>query len=283
MDKKKTTKEKLISLLFVALFSIVAFIALFPVISLIVASLSPASDLMRYGLTSELFYSSFDFQNFEALFGSEGSKYWQWYFNSLVISGLLIILSLFFSSMVGYALAMYDFKGKRLIFVSVLLILMIPFEILMLPLFQMMMSFNLIDSYFGVMLPLIVAPIAVFFFRQYALGLPKELMEAARVDGCTEFGIFFKVMAPLMLPSFAAMAILQGLTSWNNFLWPLLVLRSNDMFTLPVGLATLLTPYGNNYQVLFSGSVLSIIPIIILFLFFQRFFIEGLTSGGVKG
>jgi len=281
--KEKTAKEKLITALLVVFFSIVSLLALFPVISLVVASLSPASDLMRYGLTAELFMSSIDFQNFEAVFAEEGSRYWQWYFNSLLISGVLIVLSLFFSSMVGYALALYEFKGKRFIFVLVLLILMVPFEILMLPLFRMITSLGLVDSYFAVMLPLIVAPIAVFFFRQYALGLPKELMESGRVDGCTEYGIFFKIMAPLMLPSFAAMAILQGLTSWNNFLWPLLVLRSSDMFTLPVGLATLLTPYGNNYQLLFSGSVLSIIPIIILFLFFQRFFIEGLTSGGVKG
>jgi len=281
--KEKTAKEKLITALLVVFFSIVSLLALFPVISLVVASLSPASDLMRYGLTAELFMSSIDFQNFEAVFAEEGSRYWQWYFNSLLISGVLIVLSLFFSSMVGYALALYEFKGKRFIFVLVLLILMVPFEILMLPLFRMITSLGLVDSYFAVMLPLIVAPIAVFFFRQYAIGLPKELMESGRVDGCTEYGIFFKIMAPLMLPSFAAMAILQGLTSWNNFLWPLLVLRSSDMFTLPVGLATLLTPYGNNYQLLFSGSVLSIIPIIILFLFFQRFFIEGLTSGGVKG
>lgn len=279
----KKRKERLISVLLCLLFTGVAIIALFPVIALIVASLSPASDLMRYGLTADLFLSSWDFENYSAIFGTEGGHYWLWYLNSLIISGVLIGLSLFFSSMVGYALALYDFKGKGLIFVLVLLILMIPFEILMLPLFRMMTSLQLIDSYFAVMLPLIVAPIAVFFFRQYCLGLPKELMESARVDGCTEYGIFFKIMAPLMLPSFAAMAILQGLTSWNNFLWPLLVLRSNDMFTLPIGLATLLTPYGNNYQILFSGSVLSIIPIIILFLFFQKFFIAGLTSGGVKG
>ncbi|SDN98767.1 carbohydrate ABC transporter permease [Alkalicoccus daliensis] len=283
MNKNKTGKEKLISTGMVLLFSIIALVALFPVIALVVASFSPASDLMRFGLTAELFLSSWNTENFVALFGGEGGAYWQWYINSLIISAFLIVLSLFFSSMVGYALALYEFKGKRFIFILVLLILMIPFEILMLPLFTMMISLGLVDSYFAVMLPLIVAPIAVFFFRQYCLGLPKELMESGRVDGCTEFGIFARIMAPLMLPSFAAMAILQGLTSWNNFLWPLLVLRSNDMFTLPVGLATLLTPYGNNYQILFSGSVMAIIPIIILFLFFQRFFIAGLTSGGVKG
>ena len=195
----------------------------------------------------------------------------------------MIVLSLFFSSMVGYALAMYDFKGSNIFFVAVVFILMVPFEILMLPLFRLMMDMMLIDTYLGVILPGIVAPVAVFFFRQYALGLPKELMDAARIDGSTEYGIFFKIMLPLMGPSLAAMAILQGLGSWNNFLWPLLVLRSNDMFTLPLGLATLLTPYGNNYDVLIAGSVMTIIPIVILFFFFQRYFISGLTVGGVKG
>ncbi|PRO67258.1 carbohydrate ABC transporter permease [Alkalicoccus urumqiensis] len=282
-EPARNTKEKLISVGLIVLFSLVSLTALFPVISLVVASFSPSTDLMRFGLTAELFFSGFVMENFQALFSAESGAYWRWYMNSLIISGILIVLSLFFSSMVGYALALYEFKGKRFIFLLVLLILMIPFEILMLPLYTLMINLRLVDSYFGVMLPLIVAPIAVFFFRQYCLGLPKELMESGRVDGCTEFGIFTRIMAPLMLPSFAAMAILQGLQSWNNFLWPLLVLRSNDMFTLPVGLATLLTPYGNNYEILFSGSVMAIIPIIVLFLFFQRFFIAGLTSGGVKG
>lgn len=276
-------KDLLFTAFLVSVLSLVTIVALFPVLSLLVASLSPASDLMRFGLSPDLFFSAFNFENYVAIFGSEGNRYWQWYLNSIIVSGVLIVLSLFFSSMVGYALAMYEFKGKRFIFIMVLLVLMIPFEIMMLPLFRLMMTLNLMNSHFSVMLPLIVAPIAVFFFRQYSLGLPKEVMESARVDGCTEYGIFFRIMAPLMLPSFAAMAIFQGLTSWNNFLWPLLVLRSNDMFTLPVGLATLLTPYGNNYQILFAGSMLSIVPIIVLFLCFQRFFIAGLTSGSVKG
>src|SRR5699024_556701 len=136
-----------------------------------------------------------------------------------------IVLSLFFSSMVGYALALYDFKGRNLFFVLVLLILMIPFEILMLPLYHLMIDTQLINTYIAVVLPMIVAPVAVFFFRQYALGIPKEFMDAARIDGCNEYKIFFRIMLPLMAPSLSAMAIFQGLGSWNNFLWPLLVLR----------------------------------------------------------
>ncbi|AVR00423.1 arabinose transporter permease [Oceanobacillus iheyensis] len=261
---------------------ITALIALFPIISLVISSFMPSSELMRNGISLSLSFDQLQLDNYLYIF-TQASEYWAWYGNSLIISAITIVLSLFFSSMVGYALALYDFKGKNLFFILVLFILMVPFEILMLPLFRMMISTQLIDTYFAVILPLVVAPVAVFFFRQYALGLPKELMDAARIDGSTEYGIFFRIMLPLMGPSLAAMAILQGLASWNNFLWPLLVLRSNDMFTLPIGLATLLTPYGNNYDVLIAGSVMTIIPIIILFIFFQRYFVSGLTVGGVKG
>src|SRR5690625_2620671 len=249
---------------------------------LLISSFRSSSYLMRTGISLVFYCVILNIDNYTYIF-TEAAGYWKWYMNSMIISAITIILSLFFSAMVGYALAVYDFKGKNLLFTFVVFILMVPFEILMLPLFQMMMSFKLVDSYSGVILPMVVAPIAVFFFRQYALGLPAQLMDAARIDGATEYGIYFKIMLPLMTPSLGAMAILQGLGSWNNFLWPLIVLRSNDMFTLPIGLATLLTPYGNNYDVLIAGSVMTIIPIIILFIFFPRYFISGLTVGGVKG
>jgi len=277
--KKNTTLTKWIVNIF---FVVVSFIALFPLLSLIISSFRPSSELMRNGITFSINWSELSLYNYIHIF-TQSPAYWEWYGNSLIISTLTIVLSLFFSSMVGYAMALYDFKGRNFLFLCVLVIIMIPFEVLMLPLYQLMINVNLINTYTGVMLPLIVAPTAVFFFRQYAMGLPAELMDAARIDGCTEYGIYFKIMAPLMLPSFSAMAILQGLNSWNNFLWPLLVIRSNDLFTLPIGLATLLTPYGNNYDTLIAGSVMTIIPIIILFIFFQRYFVAGLASGSVKG
>ncbi|WP_368996975.1 carbohydrate ABC transporter permease [Caldifermentibacillus hisashii] len=278
MNKYRKLSKWILNIFFI----IIAFIALFPLISLIISSFRPSSELMRNGITFSINWSELSLNNYIHIF-TESPAYWEWYGNSLIISGITIVLSLFFSSMIGYALAVYDFKGRNILFLCVLIIIMIPFEVLMLPLYQLMISLNLINTYTGVMLPLIVAPTAVFFFRQYAMGLPTELMDAARIDGCTEYGIYFKIMAPLMLPSFSAMAILQGLNSWNNFLWPLLVIRSNDLFTLPIGLATLLTPYGNNYDTLIAGAVMTILPIIILFIFFQRYFVAGLTSGGVKG
>lgn len=261
---------------------IISFIALFPLLTLIISSFQPAIELMRNGITLDLNLENFTLDNYHYLL-TQATEYWKWYGNSLLVTLFSVILSLFFSSMVGYAMAMYDFKGKNLLFIFVLLTMMIPFEVLMLPLYELVIDLGITNSYFGIILPSIVAVNAVYFFRQYALGLPKELMDAARIDGSTEYGIFFRIMVPLMKPSFGSMTIILGLNSWNNFLWPLLVIRSSDLFTLPIGLQSLVSPYENNYDILISGAVLSVVPIVILFIVFQKYFISGLTAGGVKG
>ncbi|OYD07169.1 carbohydrate ABC transporter permease [Paludifilum halophilum] len=279
IHKRRNRFLSILSLLVVFFFSL---FALFPLFALLLASLKPSSELMRFGLNLKLQPELLSLKNYFYLFSEQARLYFEWYKNSLIVTLLYTAISLFLSSMVGYALAIYDFKGKNLILTLVLFVMMIPLEIMMLPLFEEMILFRLIDTYWGVVLPFAVAPFAVFFFRQYAIGLPRELLDAARIDGCSEFGIYLRIMSPLMVPAYGAMAILQAMNSWNNFLWPLVVLRSNEMFTLPIGLAGLLTPYGNNYDILISGSVLAILPIIILFIFFQRYFISGLTLGGVK-
>ncbi|MBT1280321.1 carbohydrate ABC transporter permease [Thermoanaerobacter sp. AC272] len=263
-------------------FVILAILALFPFYYLLIGSFKPATELFRKGLDMKIDLNIMSFKNYAILFSEEGSLYRQWYKNSLLMTLVGTVVTLLLSSMVGYGLAKYQFKGKNLVFMLVLLIIFVPFEILMLPLYRLILSFRLINTYWGVILPGIVSPIAVFFFRQYAEGLPKELMDAARIDGATEFGIYWRIMVPLMKPAFGAMAIFVALGNWNNFVWPLIVMRTEDMFTLPVGLMTLLTPYGSNYQILLAGSALAIVPIIILFLINQNAFISGLTGGSIK-
>ena len=153
----------------------------------------------------------------------------------------------------------------------------------MLPLYREIIALNLKNSYWGIMLPYLANPIAIFFFTQYLKGIPKDIVDSGRIDGCSEYGIFMRLILPIMKPALAAMAIFVGMTSWNNFLWPLLVLKDSAKFTLPIGLNSLMSPYGNNYKLLIAGSVLSIIPIVILFVSAQKFFIEGMTAGSVKG
>lgn len=266
-------------------FLIVAVFAIFPFYCLMLSSFKPATELLRAGINVKYQPELMTTENYRYLFSSstEGKRYLLWYRNSLVVTAMQTVASLFFASFVGYGLAIYKFRGRNLLFGLVLFTMMVPIEILLLPLYKLMIIFRLINTYWGVLLPFIVPPFAIFFFRQYALGMPKDLLDAARIDGCTELGTYFRVMLPLMMPAFGAMAILQALFSWNNLLWPLIVLRTPEMFMLPMGLASLITPYGNNYMVLMSGAVLAVLPLLIIFLLFQKTFIAGLTIGAVKG
>ena len=277
--KKKNAATSVFLMIF---FLIITVITLLPLALLGVSSLRPGSDLMRYGLNFNIDWATASLNEYRMLFSGQ-NNYFIWYRNSLVITVVQVALALFLSACVGYGFAMYDFKGKTLAFGCVLLVMMIPTEVILLPLYRLITRMHLINNMWGIILPYLVVPMLVFFFRQYLSGIPKDFLDAARVDGCTEYGIFFRIMIPLMKPSFAAMGIYQGMSSWNNFLWPMIVTNSITKITLPVGLQSLLSPYGNNYDILIAGSCFAIIPILVLFAMFQRYFIEGMTAGGGKG
>ena len=223
------------------------------------------------------------FFNYARTFVEHDGVYWSWYINSIQIAVFFTAGALFFTSMVGYALSAYRFRGRTFIFILVLIVMMLPIEILMLPLYNLTVKWGIINTKAGVILPFMLAGNAIFFFRQFSTSLPLELMDAGRIDGATEYGIYFNIMGPLMKPAFCAMTILLAMMSWNMFVWPLIVLRNNTNFTIPIGLASLLSPYGNNYSLLLPGAVLAIVPVVIVFLFNQKTFISGLASGGVKG
>lgn len=276
------TRMKKSSVLLFIMFLIIVVITLFPLYCITLASFKPGVELLRYGLNTKIDLPIMSFKNYIQLFTGDNS-YFTWFQNSVIITAVQTVLSLTLSALVGYGFAMYQFRFKNLLFTCVLVTMMIPMEILMLPLYKMLIGINLIDTMWGIILPFLASPLPIFFFRQYLSGIPKDFLDAARVDGCTEYGIFARIMLPLMTPAFAAMGIFVAMNSWNNFLWPLIVLRSPENLTLPIGLASLLTPYGNSYDILVAGSVFSIIPILILFFFFQKYFIAGMTAGGVKG
>lgn len=279
-----------IRIVLVVFFALLGIIILLPFYAILLASFKPASELLRYGLNLRLDWDIMSFANYVYLFtgvAPDGRyiphNYLLWFKNSAVLAVIQTVLTLIVSAWVGYGFAMYDFKGKNLIFTCVLLILMIPFEILMLPMYIQANAMGLIDSIWGVILPFLAQATTIFFFRQYLTGIPKDIVDAGRVDGASEYGIFFRLILPIMKPAMSAMAILVGMNSWNNFLWPMLVLRSGEKYTLAIGLNTLLTPYGNNYDILIAGSCFSIIPILLLFLAAQKYFIEGMTMGSIKG
>ncbi len=276
---KKSTPKTVGLILF---FILAAVITLLPIALLFVASLRPGQELMRNGLNFNINWAEANFHEYKLLFSGE-NNYFIWYRNSLIITVLQTGLALILSSFVAYGFAMYEFPFKNFFFLLVLLVMMVPTEVILLPLYRLIIGMNLMNTKTGIILPYIVIPMLIFFFRQYLSGIPKDFLDAARVDGCTEYGIFVRIMLPLMKPAFAAMGIYQGMSSWNNFLWPMIVVNSITKITLPVGLQSLLSPYGNNYDILIAGSCFAIIPILILFICFQRYFIEGMTAGGVKG
>ncbi|MFW2490188.1 carbohydrate ABC transporter permease [Clostridium chromiireducens] len=264
------------------LFAVIAVILLIPFYTLFISTFKDGAVVVAKGMDASIDISKMSLKNYVILFTAKNS-FFIWFFNSLFLTIGQVALQLFISAFVAYGFAMYDFKGKNFLFVCVLFVMMVPFEILMLPLYSQVSNMHLTNSYAGIILPSIANASTIFFFRQYLSGIPKDLVEAGRIDGASEYGIFFRLILPIMKPSFAAMAILNAMGSWNNLLWPMLVLKDAKKFTLPIGLNTLMTPYGNNFNVLFVGSFLSILPIFILFMCFQKYFVDGMTAGAVKG
>lgn len=277
--RKKTT----LSVLATAVIVLFAIFAMIPFAFMFMSSLKPGSEMLRYGLTLKYDPEVSSFQNYLALNTYRDGIYWHWYKSSAIVMAIQTVIGLFFSSLVGYGIAMYQFKGKNAIFSLVLIVMMIPFEILLLPMYQMMIDAKLIGHYFGVVIPYLVPPFMVFFFRQFCSGIPRELLEAGRIDGCNDYTIFFRIMFPIMIPAFGAMTILSCMNSWNNLLWPMIVLRDSKMQTIPIGMGTTISPYHNAYDILMPGAVMAVLPIIIIYLFAQKTFIAGLTAGSVKG
>lgn len=260
-------------------------ILIYPLFCGFIASFRPGRELIRRGLALNLDPSDMSLNNYIYLFSgnADSIKYWTWFKNSMVLTIVTVVLTLFVCYFVAYGITMYKFRLQKFLFMLVIATMMVPFEILLMPLYQEMIDLNLMDSMWGVILPGLCSASTIFFFHQYMISLPTELLDAGRIDGANEYYISVKIMMPITKPAFSSMAILCAMGAWNNMLWPLMVFRSADKFTLTIGLNTLLTPYGNNYDMLIAGSMLAIVPIMVVFLVFQKYIIDGMTAGAVKG
>lgn len=210
-------------------------------------------------------------------------NYGQFFMNSIVVAVAVVLGNIIFCSMVGYALAKMRFPGKKVLFALVMLTLMVPGVVTLVPMFVLVSNMGLVNTYPALILPFLAGPLGVFLMRQFILGIPDALIEAARIDGAGEFRIFFRIVLPQCGPPLATLSILTFLGSWNNFLWPLVVAQTENMYTLPVALS--LYSVGSNgtyYGLLMAGSVLVVTPILILFLFLQRYFVQGIAMTGIK-
>lgn len=264
----------------------VSMLSIFPFLWLISTSLKGAGENI-FAYPPNFFPSDFTFENYIGVWHKV--NFLKYFFNSFVVAFFTVILNLIFSSMAAYPLARMEFKGKKAAFFGVLATIMIPFQAIMLPIYLIILKLNLIDSagavpgYLGLILPFAVSAFGIFLMRQAFLSIPKEMEEAAIVDGCNSWQIFFKVLLPMVKPTLAILAIFTFIGSWGEFLWPSIVLSDEEMFTLPVGINNLQGIFSSNWRYIAAGSIISIIPIIIFFLSLQRYFIAGENEGAVKG
>ncbi len=255
--------------------------------------LVPAQSTMDVGNGSQLFlqlsihqpaYLSIVWDKFTSNYRNlwKTVPYNRYFVNSIFIATASTLLTLFFCSLGGYAFAKYQFRGQKILFGILLASMMVPFQVLLVPLFGLMYDIGWLNSYKAIIIPFSVGAFGVFLMRQFIVTIPSELLDAARIDGCSEFGIYYRVVLPIIKPALGALTIYSFLGSWNGYLWPLIILRDEVKYTLPIGLANLVGTYRQDYGMLMAGTLLSLMPIVILFLAMQREFVQGITLGGVK-
>jgi putative chitobiose transport system permease protein len=258
----------------------IAFMMLFPLLWLISTSLkSPTENIFEF--PPQLLPSQPTFQNFVTVWQS--NPFGQYLFNSTIVAVLTVSLNLLFCSLAAYPLARLNFRGRDLIFTGVVSTIMIPFQIVMIPLYILTVQLGLRNTYLGVIFPGIASAFGIFLLRQAFQGVPKELEEAARMDGCSELGLWWNVMLPAIRPALVTLAIFVFIGSWSDFLWPLIVLDRPEYYTLPLGVATLAGTFSLDWRLIAAGSVISIVPVLLFFLFMQRYIVPTDTGSGVKG
>jgi ABC-type glycerol-3-phosphate transport system permease component len=207
----------------------------------------------------------------------------RWFLNSAIVAVGSTAATLIVCSLAGFALAKYEFRGRKTIFILMIATLTLPFQILLVPLFKEMSAFAWLNTYWALIVPFAGSAFGVFLMRQFMLSVPTALLEAGRIDGASEFTLYWRVALPLVRTGLAMLALLSFITSWNDFLWPLVATSSDDMYLLNIGIATMSSAYKIEYGSIMAASVLTTLPIAVIFLTLQRQFIAGLTAGALKG
>lgn len=258
---------------------LVAVLTLFPLAWMLAVSLMPAGASSAYPPPLIPEHPTLD--NYRALLQHAGMA--RHFLNSLVLSCAATLLSLLFNVSAGYAFAKLRFRGREQITRLLLGALVIPAQVAMLPLFLMLKMLGLVNTFAGVLVPSLAGIFSIFLVRQYAATLPDELLEAARIDGASELRIFTSIVVPLLRPILVTLAVFTFLGTWNDFLWPLIVLNDGRLYTLPVALASLSREHVQDSELMMAGSVVTVLPVLLVFLLLQRYYMQGLSSGAVKG
>jgi multiple sugar transport system permease protein len=251
----------------------------FPLLWMVSVSFMPTGAASSY--PPPLLPSAPTLENYRQMFANNSAG--RYLLNSALLATTVTCISLVFNTLAGYAFAKLRFRGRERIFRGLLGALVIPGQVAMIPLFAIVKQLGLVSTYGGVVVPAMASVFGIFLVRQYALSLPEELLEAARIDGASEARIFRSIVVPLMKPILVTLAILTFLATWNDFMWPLIVLTDQEVQTLPVAIAGLSREHVQDNELMMAGAVITVVPVLVLFLALQRYYIAGILAGGVKG
>lgn len=266
------------SVVFKIIMSLVILIVLFPFIWLLISSFKYEKDIITY--PPHIFSGKYTFENYIKVWDT--IPLLDYIKNTVIFAGATMIISLVFDSMTGYALARMEFRGKTFFYYFIMVSMMIPFMVYMIPLFIEINKMNLLDTYAGLIIPRATTAFGIFMMRSYFVGLPHELDEAARIDGLNEWGIFTKIMLPLAKPTLLALAIFTLTNNWNDLLYPLILTSTSEMRTLPAGLALFTGQHISFYGPVMAGAVISMLPLFIMYIFAQKYFVQGTVMTGMK-
>jgi multiple sugar transport system permease protein len=257
---------------------VIALAVLLPVIWMVFASLRPEADLTQF--PPSLWPRGITLQHYVDVW--RRIPFARLYLNTVVFAGVVTTCSLLFDSMTAYAVARLKFRGSNIVFALIILALMIPFQVTLVPLYDLLHNLGLVNTTAGLILPRLTNAFGIFFLRQFFLALPTDLEEAARIDGASEWRIYWGIILPLSRPALLTLGLFHFQFNWNDLLWPLIMTQNPDQATLPAGLATFTGQHTVEYGLVMAGSVLSIAPIVIMFLLIQRSFVQGIATTGIK-
>lgn len=279
MEKRKINSGNAVLNIIVSIFlTVLALIVLVPVLWIILGTFKPEKEIISYPPT--FFPHLLTFENFSIV--SKRIKIWRYALNSFIYAGGTTLIAMFVNSLAGYVYARFRFKGKNICFLLTLATMMIPFQVIMVPLFLIVFKLGMYDTYWGLIIPRIAVATSIFMMRAAFTGLPKELEDAGRIDGLSEFGIYLRIMLPQVKPALICLFILSFNGSWNDLLWPMLAASSTNMRTLANGLALFVGEYTVQYGAAFAGTVISLLPMLLLYIFGQKYFVQGMASSGLK-
>lgn len=261
------------------LLALIAAAVVFPIVWMVLTSFKPEADVVS--MPPRLWPHTWTVDAYRGIW--QRIPFLRYLLNSVVFTGGVTFISLAFDTLAGYGFARLPYKGRNVLFMIVLVTLMLPFHVTLVPLFVMLFKLGWYNTFAGLIIPRATNAFGIFMMRQFFLTLPKELEEAGRIDGAGEFRIFRQIYLPLAAPAVGTLLVFHFMYNWNDFLWPMIMTTSNEMRTLPVGLTLFMGQHVVEYAVVMAGATLTLLPVLVLFLFLQKYFVKGLATSAIKG